>query len=209
MKTLICIWVAFLGAVTMASAQAKVADKSSNEIPSPVDYVLLSGDVLRVQIYNEPELTREGLKISQEYSIQLPLIGKIDLKGKTLRQAEDMIRDLYNRDYLVNPQVNVMVTAYAERTVNVLGRVKSAGPIPFPQEHGLKLVDAIARAGGPDPLADMTKVRLTRTQPDGTTKVEVIDVKKILDNTANNKNGQNDWPLVPGDTITVPEIFMF
>ncbi len=92
------------------------------------DYVLQASDLLRVQVFQEDDLTRE-VRVSQEYSIVLPMIGSVNLRGKTLRQAEDIIRDRYDRDYLVNPQVNVIVLEYAKRTVNVLGSVNTPGAV--------------------------------------------------------------------------------
>jgi polysaccharide export outer membrane protein len=72
--------------------------------------------------------------------------------------------------------------------------------IEFPHEKGLTLVDAIARAGGFTRLARQNKVTLKRTNPDGTTRVETIDVEALLKG-----DSTETWPLQPGDVITVPE----
>jgi Polysaccharide biosynthesis/export protein len=89
---------------------------------APADYVLQPEDVLRVQVFQEDDINKQGeVRISQEHTIFLPLIKIISLKGKTVRQAEDLIRDLYNKDFLVNPQVSVAVIKYAERSVSPAG----------------------------------------------------------------------------------------
>lgn len=163
-----------------------------------VDYLLQRSDLLRVQVFQEDDLTRE-VRISQEYTITLPLIGSIDLKGKTVRQAQEIIRDLYNRDYLVNPQINVIVLDYAKRTVNVLGSVNSPGVVQFPQEEGMNLLDAISRAGGFSRLADRRHVKLTR-QVDGKIKNYTINADEIIEGTS-----KQDWPLQEDDLIDVPE----
>ena len=144
-----------------------------------LDYVLQPSDLLNVQIFQEDDLKRD-VRVSQEYSITLPLIGKVDVKGKTLRQAEEMIRVLYDRDYLVNPQINVVVVEYAKRTVNVIGQVNQPGAVLFPQEQGLTLLDAISRAGGFTRLADLKIVKLTRTNADGKSDTYVIDVGSLI-----------------------------
>ena len=163
------------------------------------DYTIQPGDLLQVQIFQEDDLARE-VRVTQGNSITLPLIGSVDVAGLTPKQAQDLIRELYDRDYLVNPQVNVGVTEYAPRSVNVLGAVNNPGAILFPQEEGLTLVDAIARAGSFNRYADRRKVKLSRTDADGRTVTEIIDVDDLME------SGTNDsWPLSRDDVIFVPE----
>ncbi len=163
------------------------------------DYVLQASDLLKVQVFQEEDLTRE-VRVSQEYTIVLPMIGSVDLKGKTLRQAEEMIRERYDRDYLVNPQVNVMVLDYAKRTVNVLGSVNTPGAVLFPQEEALTLLDAISRAGGFNRLADRKHVKLSRTTPDGRTEAVEINTDDLI------KSGNTkSFTLQRDDVIFVPE----
>lgn len=163
------------------------------------DYVLQPSDLLNVQVFQEENLKRD-VRVSQEYSITLPLIGKVDLKGKSLRQAEELIRDLYNRDFLVNPQVNVVVIEYAKRTVNVIGQVNQPGAVLFPQEQGLTLLDAISRAGGFSRLANRSQVKLTRTNADGKTETYIINVDDLIKGSSS-----NSWPLIVNDIVFVPE----
>jgi polysaccharide export outer membrane protein len=172
------------------------ADEGS---PAKMDYLLQPSDLLRVQIFQEDDLMRE-VRVSQEYTVTLPLVGTIDLRGKTLLQAQETIRSLYDRDYLVNPQVNVMVLAYAKRTVNVLGAVNSSGAVEFPEEEGLTLLDAITRAGGFNRLADRRRVKLTRTNAEGVTENYIINADDIMQGTS-----RESWPLQRDDVIFVPE----
>jgi polysaccharide export outer membrane protein len=180
-----------------------VSAPAQGERPLPaaaaMDYVLQPSDLLNVQIFQEENLKRD-VRVSQEYSITLPLIGKVDLKGKSLRQAEDLIRDLYDRDYLVNPQVNVVVIEYAKRTVNVIGQVNQPGAVLFPQEQGLTLLDAIARAGGFSRLANRSQVKLTRTNTDGKTDTYIINADDLIKGSSS-----NSWQLLANDIIFVPE----
>ena len=166
------------------------------------DYVLQPQDVIRVQVFQEDEINRQtdALSISQDYTVTLPLIGTISLKGKTVRQAERMIRDLYNRDYIVNPQVTLTVVQYAQRFVNVIGSVTNQGRIKFPHERGLSIIDAISLAGGQTRLADMKRVKLTRQEPDGESRTVVVDVDAMM-----KSGGQDPVMLKPGDIVYVPE----
>ncbi len=166
---------------------------------APLDYVLQPSDLLNVQVFQEENLKRD-VRVSQEYSITLPLIGKVDVKGMSLRQAEELIRQLYDRDYLVNPQVNVVVVEYAKRSVNVIGQVNQPGAVLFPQEQGLTLLDAISRAGGFSRLANRSQVKLTRTNADGKTDTYIINADDLIKGTSS-----NSWPLLVNDIVFVPE----
>lgn len=191
MKQLLPICVLFVSIVFRLGAQSSsVAGE---------DYVLQPQDLLRVVVFQEDDLTRE-VRISRECSIQLPLIGNVNLKGKTLHEAETMIRDLYAADYLVAPQINLIVLEYASRTVNVLGAVNTPGVVVFPQEQGLTLLDAISRAGAFSRLANRQKIKLTRTMTGGQTENFTINADDLIDGSSSQQ-----WQLQPGDVIYVPE----
>lgn len=179
--------------------QAATGDESKKPDAAKGDYILQPQDLIRVQILREEELNRE-VRVSQELTVALPLIGIVDLKGKTVRQAEEDIRNAYDKDFLVNPQVNVFVIEYWKRFVKVFGAVNSPGVIVFPPEEGLTLLGAISRAGGFSRLADNKRVILTRTTPDGRAETSTINADDLL------KRGTGeDVPLLPDDVINVGE----
>lgn len=163
------------------------------------NYKLQPMDLIRVQVYQEPDLDRE-LRVPTDGVIDLPLVGTINLKNRSLSEVQSNLTDLYRRDYLVNPQVNVSVLEYASRTVNVLGAVNSPGSVAMPPETDLTLLDAIARSGGFSRLANRSRVSLTRTLPGGRTQNIVINADQIMAG-----NTTERWQLVNGDVVYVPE----
>ena len=187
---------ALLGALRAADAPPPPAAPA---VAGPTDYVLQPSDLIRVLIFQEPDLLRE-VRITQEFTITLPLIGTIDLKGRTVRQAEEIIRSLYDKDYLVNPQVNLTVLEYTQRTVQVVGAVNSPGAVVFPPEQKMGLVEAIARAGGQSRIADLKRVQLTRTNAEGKTETFTINVTDLMKGASGEQ-----WLLLKGDVILVPE----
>lgn len=185
-----------------ASGLLRAAETGAPESPRPpesADYILQPSDLIRVRVFQEPDLDRE-VRITQENTVTLPLIGSLNLKDKTVRQAEEMVRRLYDRDYLVNPQITMTVLEYSEQTVQVLGSVNSSGSIVFPPEQKMGLVEAITRAGGFSRLADRKRVRLTRTLPDGKTENHIINTDDLI-----HGNSSQLWLLKKGDVIFVPE----
>ena len=166
---------------------------------TPTDYILQPSDLIRVLVFQEPDLLRE-VRISQEFTINLPLVGSVDLKGKSVRQAEDLIRALYDHDYLVNPQITVSVLEYSPRTVQVIGAVNKPDSINFPPELKMTLVEAISRAGGPTRIANLKQVRITRITPDGKTENFTINLDGLTKG-----NSSDAVQLQKGDVVYVPE----
>lgn len=194
---------------------SQAAERSRNEAPttrgatvsppssaSRADYLLQPQDVLKIFVFQHEDLNKqmEAVRVSEEYSISLPLVNNVNLRGKTAREAEKLIRDAYDKDFLVNPQVSVNVVKYADRSVNVIGQVGKPDRVLFPQEKGLTIIEAIALAGGQTRLADLKKVKLTRKQPNGETEVQEIDVDALM-----KRGGRDAIQLQKDDVIFVPE----
>lgn len=163
------------------------------------NYLLNPSDLLRVEVFQEQELFRE-VRVSGDGSIVLPLIGKLYVGGKSIFDAEKLITELYNRDFLVNPQINVTVTEYALRRVNVIGQVNKPGVVIFPPEEEMVLLEAISLAGGFNRFADKGKVTLTRSLANGKTETFQIDTRKLISG-----DNSSTWDLQKDDVIFVSE----
>ena len=188
----------------VAAAQPTTEDTSTRllGLERRLDYVLQPQDSLKIFIFQHEDLNKQmdSVQVSPEHTVSLPLVGTISVRGLTARQAENAIREAFDRDFIVNPQVGVVVVKYAERSVNVLGQVGKPDRVPFPQEKGLTIIEAITLAGGPTRLADLRRVKLTRKQADGDSVVEEIDVSAMM-----NKGSKDAVQLKTGDVIYVPE----
>ena len=181
------------GAAAIAADAPSAGGRSSN------DYQLQPGDVVHVQVFQELDLERE-LRVSQDGLLTFTLIGNVDVKGKTLGAVEQVVRSLYDKDYLVNPQVTITVLKYQSRTVNVMGSVNMPQAVEYPPEQTLTLLDAISRAGGFSRVADRKKVRLTRTFADGHSENFIINADQLISGSSSER-----WPLLKDDVIYVPE----
>lgn len=181
---------AFLAAPTRAAEQESRASS---------DYILQPQDLLKIVVFQEADLDRE-VRISQEYTINLPLIGSVNLTGKSVRQAEELVRKLYDADFLKNPQITIQVLEYTPRIVQVLGAVNQAGTVTFTPEKQMGIVEAIAKAGGHSRLADLRRVRLTRQLGGGRTETFTINVDEVMKGVSS-----EPWLLQKDDVIVVPE----
>jgi polysaccharide export outer membrane protein len=185
-------------ALVLAALSGSVSSFAADS--AQAEYVLQPMDLIKVEVFQEPDMERQ-VRIAQDSTVSLPLINRVDLKGRTVQQAQDIIRDLYNTDYLVNPQINLTVVDYAKRDVKVLGQVGKSGAVDIPTDRPLKLLDAIALAEGFTRLADRKRVTLTRTDAEGKTTTTEINVDSIIQS----KNSADQWVLQQGDVINVPE----
>lgn len=196
----------FFAVGLLLSTQVHGVDVRKNDSRDTIttDYVLQPQDSLKVQVYQEDDISRQGeVTISQEFTVFLPLIGTINLKGKTARQAESMIRGLYDKDYLVEPQVSVLVIKYAERSFNVFGAVGGAGRKLIPPERTLTLLDGLSLAGGASRLGDLKKVKLTRNNGEGDPVTVTINVDELMKGTGSTI--RDTIYIQPDDIIFVPE----
>ena len=189
----------FYACLPLGAAEVVASSPESTTLAISTDYVLRPADILQVKVYKEEDLTRE-VSVSQEYTVSLPLIGNVSVKNRSVRQVEEMIRQLYDRDFLVNPQVTLIVLKYAERAVNVIGSVNSPQAVPFPPERGLTLLEAVARAGGFSRLADRSKVKIIRTDEKGVSTTFTINADKLMES-----RSANLWALQVDDVIQVEE----
>ena len=127
----------------------------------------------------------------------------------TIEQAELAVENAYrNQRFLRDPQVTIIVEEYAAREVIVQGEVVAPGRIPLPIESGMSVLDAITKAGGFTDTAKGEAVKVTRTQPDGTTKSWIIDVQSIFRGRESKSEDLSSMLLLPDDIVYVPIRFL-
>lgn len=130
--------------VTPLHAQAP-AQPAANA--TAAQYRLAPGDLVRVFVYQNPDLSLE-LRITETGVVSFPLLGAVSLAGLTVTQAEKRIADgLRDGNFVNRPQVSVLVMQVRGNQVSVLGQVGRPGR--FPLETGeVRLTDLLATAGG-------------------------------------------------------------
>ncbi|MPS48360.1 polysaccharide export protein EpsE [Methylobacillus sp.] len=140
------------------------------------DILLGPGDVLRISVFEQPDLSLE-VRVSESGTITYPLIGEVKVGGETPAAAERKIASmLESGGFLKNPHVNIIVAQLQSQQVSVLGQINRPGRYPI---EGLRtLADVLATAGGLAPDAG-DFITLIRTQ-DGSTSRQVIDLPKML-----------------------------
>jgi len=91
------------------------------------EYLLAPGDILKISVFKNPDLSVD-VRVSESGSIAYPLIGGVPISGLTLPAAERKIAQmLKDGGFVVNPQVNILLTQAFGNLVSVIGEVNTAG----------------------------------------------------------------------------------
>ncbi len=138
--------VALVAASTLAGAQT-AAPRPNN------DYRLAAGDTIKVQVYQNPDLSMEA-RVSESGTISYPLVGSLAVGGLSIPDAEQRIASaLRSKDILKQPQVNINVVQVRGNQVSVVGQVNKPGRIPL-ETFNMRVSEVIAAAGGIAPTGD-------------------------------------------------------
>lgn len=168
------------------------------------DAVLSPGDVLKVSVFGNPDLSMEA-KIDDEGDITYPLIGKVVLAGLSPPAAEKKIADLLIKGaFLRNPDVHISVPLLQSQQVSVLGQVNKPGRYAIDGKHSV--TDIIAMAGGVSPEGGDTAT-VVRTR-DGKTDRQIVDLIDIVRSADMKKN----LDLKNGDVVYVeraPKFYIY
>lgn len=110
------------------------------------EYLLGAGDVIKINIYSNPDLATEA-RVTVGGAITFPLLGEVKVAGDSVATAEKKIAKLLERGgYLKDPQVNISVVQYQSQSVSILGEVYKPGK--YVLDQSLRLAEALALAGG-------------------------------------------------------------
>ena len=111
------------------------------------EYRLGSGDVIRINVYQNPDLTLET-RVTEAGIVSYPLLGTVRLGSLSVTAAEKLIADgLRNGNFVKNPQVTLVVLQVRGNQASVLGLVNRPGRYPL-EVADMRLTDLLAMAGG-------------------------------------------------------------
>jgi polysaccharide biosynthesis/export protein len=192
----------------VAVAQPSPAAFTPGPNSRAITYIIALTDRLRVSVFQEDDLGVIS-RVDSKGRVNLQLVGPVEVVGMTIEQAELAVENAYrNQRFLRDPQVTIIVEEYAAREVIVQGEVVAPGRIPLPIESGMSVLDAITKAGGFTDTAKGEAVKVTRTQPDGTTKSWIIDVQSIFRGRESKSEDLSSMLLLPDDIVYVPIRFL-
>lgn len=211
-QRLLCLSLALLAGATYfgpahAQATSATAARASAQAAAaaPNEYRLAAGDVVRISVYQNPDLTLET-RVGEAGVVSFPLLGSVRLGGMTVTQAEKLVADgLRSGNFVKQPQVSIQVVQVRGNQVSVLGQVNRPGRYPI-EVANMRLSDLLALAGGIGSSgADTLTLVGTR---DGKPIRKSIDIPGLF----RSDSGQEDVFVQNGDVIFVeraPMVYIY
>jgi polysaccharide export outer membrane protein len=187
----------FLLALAWGCATTHVYDYASEPDPRKSEFTLGVSDVLRINVWRNPELSVEVV-VRPDGTISLPLVGDLRAAGRTpaeLRgEISQKLKTFIKEDA---DHVTVAVSAVNSYRFVVSGNVERPGA--YTANHFVTVTEALALAGGPNRYAAAADTVIIRADAKGQRRIPV-DYPGILTGKASREN----LPVISGDTIYVP-----
>jgi polysaccharide biosynthesis/export protein len=182
------VWVALLFCVSTQAAETP-------------EYVLNSGDIIHVTVYQNPDLTTDS-RVSESGTISFPLLNQVHIAAQTISQAEKIIAGkLRDGGFVKDPWVTILPTQIRGSQVAVLGQVNRPGRYPL-ELANTRISDILAIAGGVAPTG--ADAIVLSGQRNGHAIRKTIDVNALfVEGTA------TDETVVGGDTLFVERAPVF
>jgi polysaccharide biosynthesis/export protein len=175
------------------------------------DYAIGSGDLLGIEVFDVPELSRD-VRVNETGYISLPLMpSKVRAGGLTTFQLQDKLAELLQTNGLVStPQVSVSVKEQHSQPITVIGAVKN--PMVIQALRKTTLLQALSQAGGIADDAGSTVI-VTRPAPDASESADpdkaaapsaqqtfTINLSDVLES----GDSRFNIPLLGADVVSVP-----
>lgn len=159
------------------------------------DYKIGPQDVLRIDVWKEPEISR-SVPVRPDGKISLPLLNDVQAAGLTSMQLAGVIRDGLTK-YITSPQVTVIVTEINSRRVYCTGEVSKPGALPL--LPNMTALQAISSCGGFTQFARIKGIYILRSEH-GQQVQHPFNYKDVI----KGKKPEDNILLEPGDVIVVP-----
>jgi polysaccharide export outer membrane protein len=166
------------------------------------EYLLTSGDILKISVFKNADLSLD-VRVSESGAIGYPLIGSVPVKGLTLAAAEAKIAQmLRDGGFVVNPQVNILLTEGFGNLVSVIGEVNKAGRYSVDAAGG-HVSGMLAAAGGISPTGgELISISGMRSGKQFRRDVDIVKMSST-------GNTADDIELYGGDTVYVSRAPLF
>ena len=160
------------------------------------EYIIGPGDVLAIDVWKQPDVSKV-LPVRPDGRISLPLIGDFQASGMTPISLQVAIATKL-KEYISNPEVNVVVQEIKSRSFNVVGKVMKPGE--FDLNKPTSVLDAIALAGGFQDFAKSNKIYVLRRTASGSRQMLPFNYKKVHQGPRSRTKCRAPF----GDTLVVP-----
>ena len=162
------------------------------------DYRIGRQDLLEIRVFDLEELD-QTVRVSEDGSITMPLLGRMQIAGLTKTELEELIARLLGERYVRDPQVTIFIREYESKKVAVTGAVKKPGT--YEMLGSKTILEMLSLAGGLDSDLGKELFIFRETEDGGSTRIPV-DLEGLL----YAADPALNFTVVPGDIIYVPTV---
>ena len=175
-----------------------------------IDYTVGPSDILKIEVFDEKEMSRDAVRVSGDGYISFPLIGRLKVAGLTTSGIEQLIsRKLSSGGFFLNAQIAVLIAEYGSKRYKVLGAVTKPGI--FFLKANEQILDALSEVEGVDQETAGRELLVIRHQPGqsgiGDNKKIVISINLV--SLLEGGDTLSNLRLIQGDVIYVPKANLF
>ncbi|MBU0986696.1 MAG: polysaccharide export protein [Proteobacteria bacterium] len=176
--------------------------------PVALDYRVGGYDILDITVYEENDLSRQGVRISADGYISFPLISRIKVVGLTTSEIEKLISNkLAQGQFIIDAHVSVTVSDYRSKQFMVLGPVKEPGSYPLKARE--RIIDGLSRAGGVVFGQGCNQMMIIRTENPDTEHERKIVIRIDLPALLHEGDQQSNLLLMDRDLLYIPKAGQF
>ncbi|MEL6555777.1 MAG: SLBB domain-containing protein [Cyanobacteria bacterium J06621_11] len=188
------------GVDPVSAGTDSVEEPAQLTVLAETPYTLGAGDVLSIDIFRVPQYSGES-QVLVDGTMNLPLVGNIDLDGLTIDQASEVMAERYG-EYLRRPLLTVSLVRSRPLQIGIAGEINRPGSYALNRD-GLalpRLTQLLERAGGTTQAADIRQVQIQRRLNNGNYEELQVDLWRLLQT----GDQAQDVTLRDGDSIFVP-----
>ncbi|MBN1140906.1 MAG: polysaccharide biosynthesis/export family protein [Deltaproteobacteria bacterium] len=160
------------------------------------DYVIGPGDVIDIAVWRDEALTRSVI-VSPDGRFSFPLIGEVAAQGKTVSELKAELEKSIGR-FVPDPVLSLELKQANSMQIYVIGKVNNPGRFVI-QSH-VNVLQALAMAGGLNPFARESRIRILRQDTIGGTASFPFDYDRVT----RGKDLEQNIRLKRGDVVIVP-----
>jgi polysaccharide export outer membrane protein len=153
-------------------------------------------DIVRIDVWKEPEVSRGGLPVRPDGKISLPLLNDVQAAGLSPLELSNVISEGLKK-FMNNPQVTVTVVDINSRRVFVTGEVSRPGA--FPLLPNMTVLQALTTAGAFTQFARTKGIYVLRNEGGKQVKYP-FNYKDVI----KGNHPEQNIELRSGDIIVVP-----
>lgn len=192
-------WCMALAACSSSLPNLPRGETAYTALPVPKNYAeseyrIGALDTITINVFQEPDLSQKELAVDASGAVLMPLIGSVQVGGKTASEVSMEIAARLRRSYLVSPQVSVAVVESSVQRVTVEGSVTDPGVYPI--KGRTTLIDALALAKGPLAVARLNEIVVFRS-------IEGKRAGALFDLQAIRRGEAEDPEILGGDRVVV------